>query len=150
MAVPLFAPRRGQIVLGDARERPAPILGMRPSAVAGGGDVSASLERKATGASPLVHGYAREAAALLLLATALFTTLALASFRSDPMRVEIAGPDWVGPAGALVARAGVEAIGVSSWFFPVELGLLAAPLLNGRRSIFGVTRVAGDVVVIFI
>jgi S-DNA-T family DNA segregation ATPase FtsK/SpoIIIE len=96
------------------------------------------------------HGYAREAAALVLLASALFTALALASFRGDPMRPEVTGPDWVGPVGALAARAGVETIGIASWLFPIELALLAAPLLNGRRSIAGVTRIAGDVVVVFI
>ncbi len=148
MAVPLFAPRRGPILLGEPRERPAPML-----------EVAGALERverialfdgKAPVAPRLVHGYAREAAALVLLATALFAALALASFRGDPLRAEVVGLDWVGPAGALVARTGVEAIGVASWFFPLELVLLAAPLLDGKRSIVGVTRIAGDVVVIFI
>ena len=98
----------------------------------------------------LARGYAREAAALVLLATALFTALALASFRGDPLRPELTGPDWVGPAGAMVARAGVEAVGLVAWFFPLELALLAAPLLNGKPSIVGVTRLAGDLVVVFI
>jgi S-DNA-T family DNA segregation ATPase FtsK/SpoIIIE len=107
-------------------------------------------ERKPSAVPRATHGYAREAAALVLLATALFAALALASFRGDPLRPETAGPDWVGPAGAVVARAGVDAVGLAAWFFPIELALLAAPLLNGKRSIAGLTRIAGDVVVVFI
>jgi S-DNA-T family DNA segregation ATPase FtsK/SpoIIIE len=87
---------------------------------------------------------------MVLLASALFSALALATFRGDPMRPELAGADWVGPVGALLARAGVEAIGLAAWMVPIELALLAAPLLDGRRSIAGVTRVAGSVVVVFI
>src|SRR5690348_4830893 len=122
MPVPLFAPRRAQVA-GVPEDVGA-----------------ASVPSKVAGVPRIAHGYAREAAALVLLATALFAALALASFRGDPLRPEIAGPDWVGPAGATVARAGVEAVGLAAWFFPVELALLAAPLLNGKRSIFGVTR----------
>src|SRR5271170_1282521 len=133
MPVPLFAPRRAQ---------PA----------GGPGDVPAPTGRahQVTRGPRVAHGYAREAAALVLLATALFSALALASFRGDPLRPEINGADWVGPVGALSARAIVEAIGLMAWFFPVELGLLAAPLLNGKPSLAGITRIAGDVVVTFI
>jgi S-DNA-T family DNA segregation ATPase FtsK/SpoIIIE len=106
--------------------------------------------RTARRAPALVHGYAREAAALVLIATALFTALALLSFRGDPMRAEVSGGDWVGPAGAVAARAAIEAVGISACFVPIELALLAAPLLNGRPSIAGLTRIAGDVVVVFI
>src|SRR4051812_17164068 len=131
MPFPLFAPRRVQ---------PAGGPGEVPStAVPKGGAVPRSA-----------HGYAREAAALVLLASALFTALALASFRGDPMRPEITGADWVGPVGALVARAGAETIGLAAWFFPIELGLLAAPLLDGKPSIAGVARIAGDIVVVII
>jgi S-DNA-T family DNA segregation ATPase FtsK/SpoIIIE len=105
--------------------------------------------RPAAPARP-VHTYAREAAAMVLLASALFSALALASFRGDPLRPEVVGPDWVGPAGALVAGAAVQAIGLAACFFPVELAFLAAPLLNGKPSGAGVTRIAGDVVVVFI
>src|SRR5271168_4008432 len=129
MPVPLFAPRRAQPA-GGPGDVPAPT----------------ARARQITGAPRLAHGYAREAAALVLLATALFSALALASFRGDPLRPEISGADWVGPVGASVARAGIEAIGLVAWFFPVELGLLAAPLLNGKPSIASVTRIAGDVV----
>jgi S-DNA-T family DNA segregation ATPase FtsK/SpoIIIE len=87
---------------------------------------------------------------MMLIASALFSALALASFRGDPLRPEVVGPDWVGPAGALVAGAMVQAIGLAAWFFPIELALIASPLLNGKPSIAGVTRIAGDVVVCFI
>src|ERR1700677_2935272 len=127
MPVPLFAPRRAQVA-GGPGEMPALPAPRGPMAIA------------SSPPSPrLAHGYAREAAALVLLATALFVALALASFRADPLRQEVAGADWVGPAGAFVARAGVDAVGLAAWFFPIELALLAAPLLNGRRSLAGVT-----------
>jgi len=138
MPVPLFAPRRAQLAGGPpdvAAQAPAPT----PAFVAGARKPARS-----------VHGYAREAAALVLIASALFTALALASFQGDPLRPEITGPDWVGPVGALVARAGVEAIGLCAWLVPIELTLLAAPLLNGKPTRAGVTRIAGDIVVVFI
>ncbi|APR84425.1 Cell division protein FtsK [Minicystis rosea] len=87
---------------------------------------------------------------MVLLASALFSALALASFRGDPLRPEVIGPDWVGPAGSMVAGAMAQAIGLAAWFFPIELALIAAPLLNGKQSIANVTRIAGDVVVVFI
>src|SRR3954471_15124212 len=124
MPVPLFAPRRPQTAGGPV-------------------EVPAAAAPARTGTPRTVHGYAREAAALVLLATALFTALALASFRADPLRPELAGPDWVGPAGAFAARAAVEAVGLTAWFFPIELVLIAAPLLNAKPSIAGVTRIAG-------
>ena len=134
MPVPLFAPRRPQLAGGPSDvAAPAPALG-----------VARQPSVRST------HGYAREAAALVLIASALFTALALASFQGDPLRPEMNGPDWVGPVGALVARAGVEAVGLCAWLVPIELSLLAAPLLDGKRSNAGVTRIAGDVVVVFI
>jgi len=135
MPVPLFAPRRVQ-----------------PAGGPGDGRVLAPPAQARTVPSQprLAHGYAREAAALVLLATALFSALALASFGGDPLRPEVTGADWVGPVGAMVARGGVEAIGLAAWLFPVELALLAAPLLNGKPSAAGVTRIAGDIVVVFI
>jgi S-DNA-T family DNA segregation ATPase FtsK/SpoIIIE len=86
----------------------------------------------------------------VLLASALYMALALTSFRGDPGRPEIVGDDWVGPAGAFLARAAVEAIGLAAWFLPIELALVASPLLNGKPSIAGVARFAGDVVVVVI
>src|SRR5947209_3347241 len=134
MPVPLFAPRRAQTA-GGPGDVPAP---------------TAATPARAAPAPRLAHGYAREAAALVLLATALFTSLALASFRGDRLRPEVWGADWVGPIGALVARGGIESIGLAAWFFPLELVLIAAPLLHGKQSIANVTRVAGDIVVVFI
>ncbi len=129
MNFPLFAPRRR-------------------TPVAGASAAAALEEPQSSPAAPRLHGYAREAAALLLLASALYWSLALASFQGDPMRPEVVGGDWVGPVGAECARAVVEAIGLVSWFVPLELALLAGPLLQGRRSSFGVARLGGDVVVV--
>ncbi|HEY4120615.1 MAG TPA: DNA translocase FtsK 4TM domain-containing protein [Byssovorax sp.] len=96
------------------------------------------------------HGYAREAASLVLFAASLYAGLALASFRADPMRPEIVGADWVGPVGEACARAAVEGIGVAAWFVPIELALLALPLVNGKPSRFGLTRLAGDLLVLVV
>ena len=135
MAFPLFAPRRAQIAGGPA---------------AGASAVAEALPSKGAAPRKASHGYAREAAALVLLASALYMALALTSFRGDPGRPEIVGDDWVGPAGAFLARAAVEAIGLAAWFLPIELALVASPLLNGKPSIAGVARFAGDVVVVVI
>lgn len=135
MPVPLFAPRRAQTAGGPGD---VPVAAAAPT-----------LERRPAAARP-VHSYAREAAAMVLIASALFTALALLSFRGDPARPEITGADWVGPAGAFVARSFVEGIGLAAFFFPIELGLIAAPLLHGKPSIANVTRIAGDIVVVFI
>ncbi|MCC6552709.1 MAG: DNA translocase FtsK 4TM domain-containing protein [Polyangiaceae bacterium] len=137
MNFPLFAPRRAQPAAGPGGA-PAPRAASRAA------DPPAERGERPT------HSYAREAAALVLLTSALYTALALASFRADPLRPEIAGEDWVGPVGATLAQAVVGAVGVVSWFLPIELTLLSAPLLGGKRSIAGVTRVAGDVVVIVV
>src|SRR5277367_2758794 len=107
MPLPLFAPRRAQPA-GGPSEVPA---------------LAAARKKEAVGRP--AHGYAREAAALVLLASALFSALALGTFRGDPVRPELTGADWVGPVGALLARAGVEAIGVVAWLVPIELALLA-------------------------
>src|SRR5262249_44059278 len=107
MPLPLFAPRRAQPAGGPAEVPP---------------DTAAQRSPVAAGKAPPevrpAHGYAREAAALVLLASALFAALALASLRGDPARPELEGPDWVGPVGALVARAGVDAVGVCAWLVP--------------------------------
>jgi S-DNA-T family DNA segregation ATPase FtsK/SpoIIIE len=101
-------------------------------------------------ATPSRVPYAREASALLLLVAALYTTLALGSYEADPFRPEVTGPDWVGPVGAMLAGALTGSVGIAAWFVPFELGLLAAPLLAGRRTQVGVARVAGDVVVVVV
>ncbi len=58
---------------------------------------------------------------MVLLASALFSALALASFEVIRSARRSSGPDWVGPAGALVAGAMAQAIGLAAWFFPIEL-----------------------------
>ncbi len=105
---------------------------------------------KETTPPPLVHGYAREAAALLLLASALYTSLALGSFRGDPMRLEIVGDDWVGPVGAVVAGALVQSVGVCAWLVPFGLAVFATPLLQGKPSKVSLVRIAGDLVVMLV
>ncbi|WP_437674366.1 DNA translocase FtsK 4TM domain-containing protein [Sorangium sp. So ce131] len=101
-------------------------------------------------AGPRGHSYARDAAALVLLVSALYSALALASFRADPLRPEVSGADWVGPVGAALAGAAVEAVGVIAWFVPLELAVLAMPLLGSKRSNAGLFRLSGDVVVVIV
>jgi DNA segregation ATPase FtsK/SpoIIIE, S-DNA-T family len=91
--------------------------------------------------------YAREAAALSLLASALYCGLALASYEADLMRPQVVGENWVGPVGEVFARAIVSLVGVVGWLVPLELALLAGPLLKDRRIRLNITRMSGDVVV---
>ncbi|WP_437504615.1 DNA translocase FtsK 4TM domain-containing protein [Sorangium sp. So ce1099] len=140
MHVPLFAPRRAQPAAGPAE----------PLRSGARGAVRTSPAGVAGPAAPQGHSYAREAAALVLLVSALYSALALASFRADPLRPEVSGEDWVGPVGAALAGASVEAVGVIAWFVPLELALLATPLLGSRRSIASMFRLSGDVVVVVV
>src|SRR5262245_32856167 len=103
MAFPLFAPRRLQPASGASRGVPEAISGAEATSNASRGapeaasDASRGVPQTASGPAPrVVHSYAREAAALVLLASALYTTLALASFQADPLRPEVTGGDWVG------------------------------------------------------
>jgi len=91
--------------------------------------------------------YAREAGALVLIATGLFLSLALGSYEADPLRPEVQGPDWVGPVGNVVAGALVHAIGAVALLVPLELMLLSRPLLADRKLELRVTRASGDVLV---
>ena len=95
--------------------------------------------------TPLDRG--REAAALTLFAGSVYATLALLSFRADPMQPGLHGADWVGPVGAAFAYGAVGFLGVVAWGIPLELALFAAPLLKRRTSIANVARLAGDVLV---
>ncbi len=92
----------------------------------------------------------REAASLLLVAGALFVTLALASFQADPAVPEVVGADWVGPVGAAIARFLVGSIGVVAWAVPVEMLLMAVPLFRDRPSIATIARMGGDLIAIFV
>ncbi len=143
MAVPLFAPRRvpqASVVAEAPAAKPEPAKKLREgtAAVANG-----SVARP-------VHTYGREAAALLLLASALYTVLALGSYVADPMRPEVVGPNWVGPVGEAFSGFASGAFGVAAWTFPLELALLSGPLLGGKPSRFSVARFGGDIVVLVI
>ncbi|HLM72220.1 MAG TPA: DNA translocase FtsK 4TM domain-containing protein, partial [Polyangiaceae bacterium] len=144
MPVSLFAPRRAVQPAGGPGE-----AGVSPEATRA--PDAASFPRKDRGdrapqARP-TYSYGREAAALVLLASALFVVLALASFEADPMRSEVAGPDWVGPVGGDLALALVGSVGLIAWLLPVELGVIASPLLQGQPSQASLLRVSGDIVV---
>lgn len=102
------------------------------------------------GASRSAFRYGREAAALLLVAGAVFLCLALASFSKDPAVPEVTGANWVGPVGAWFAHAFVSTIGLAAWAIPIELLLIALPLLRDRPTIGSVARIGGDILVILI
>ncbi|MEZ4443500.1 MAG: DNA translocase FtsK [Polyangiaceae bacterium] len=91
--------------------------------------------------------YAREAAALVLIASGLYCALALASYEADPMRPHVVGENWVGPVGEVFARFAVGLVGVVAWMVPLELVLVARPLLHDRKIRFSLTRLSGDIVV---
>jgi hypothetical protein len=124
--VPLFAPRR------------TPAIATGPA-----------VADAAPGSAPrrTLRTYAREAAALLLLASSLYWMLALSSFQGDPLRPEVFGDDWVGPVGAVVAGQTIGLFGLLAWLVPTELAALALPLLADRPSGFGIPRLAGNVVI---
>src|SRR5258706_9159905 len=88
----------------------------------------ASVPSVAEGKTTLDRG--REAAALTLIATAVYATLALASFRADPGTADVQGGDLVGPVGAYLARGAAGLLGLVAWGVPIELALFAAPLLR--------------------
>jgi DNA segregation ATPase FtsK/SpoIIIE, S-DNA-T family len=114
---------------------------------------SAAVETPSSARS-LAHSFAREASAIVLFSGALFTGLALLSYRCDPSRPHVEGPNWVGPVGASIAEVLVTAVGAVSWLVPLELVLIGRPLLDrlgasdappgGRRLAL---RIVGDVAV---
>lgn len=139
MAVPLFAPRRAPAASASEEPAASPTKKLR--------------ENTATAAPTSVrpmHTYAREAAALLLLASALYTVLALASFEADPMRPEVIGQNWVGPVGEAFSSFFSGAFGIAAWSIPIELAFLSGPLLAGKPSRASVARFGGDIVVLVI
>ncbi|HEY3499070.1 MAG TPA: DNA translocase FtsK 4TM domain-containing protein [Polyangiaceae bacterium] len=91
-------------------------------------------------------GRLREAAALLLVAGAVFLALALASTRVVAFDPSASSDSWVGPTGAFLARVLVTGFGVVAWCFPLELCLFAVPLLRGRSQGDLGLRLAGDLV----
>ncbi len=118
--------------------------------VSGAANVAGDAVKGAASGAKAAHSYAREAAALLLLASALYVTLALASFRGDPMRIEVVGADWVGPVGAAFAGVLVQTVGVCAWLVPLDLALFAGPLLQGKPAKVTLVRVSGDLVVLVV
>jgi S-DNA-T family DNA segregation ATPase FtsK/SpoIIIE len=89
----------------------------------------------------------REAAALLLLATAAYLSLALGSLQPPAGGLDSESGNWVGPVGAWLARAFVTAFGLAAWLLPLELVLMALPVFRDdrRRPALG-QRLAGDLV----
>jgi S-DNA-T family DNA segregation ATPase FtsK/SpoIIIE len=142
MTVPLFAPRR--VPQAETAGGPS------GDGAARAGTDARRREHPPEGLARPSHSYAREAAALVLLTSALYATLALGSFVGDPLRPEVTGPDWVGPVGAFAARAAAGVVGAAAWLVPFELTLLAMPLLNGQPTRASVARFGGDVVVLVV
>ena len=94
--------------------------------------------------------YGREAASLVLIAGAVFLTLALASFSHDPAVSEVTGTNWVGPVGEALANVFVSTLGLAAWIIPVELVLISLPLFRNKPTMASVARIGGDTVVILI
>jgi S-DNA-T family DNA segregation ATPase FtsK/SpoIIIE len=88
-----------------------------------------------------------EAAALLLLFGAAFLLLALGSHEVDPFDPSRRGQDWAGAFGALIAGVLVQGFGIVSWLLPLDLVLIALPLLRGRIAENLGYRVAADLLV---
>ncbi|RLB64030.1 MAG: hypothetical protein DRI90_05590 [Deltaproteobacteria bacterium] len=93
------------------------------------------------------RSYTREAGALLLITSGLYCALALASYQADPMRPVVQGANWVGPVGEVFARWTVGLVGVVVWLVPLELALLARPLLRDKPIRVAIKRLSGDVVI---
>jgi S-DNA-T family DNA segregation ATPase FtsK/SpoIIIE len=110
-------------------------------------EIPASPRASAPERPVLSHGRFREAASLLLFASAAFIALALASFGFDPDNPNFHGSDWVGAAGSLVAGTLVQGFGVVAWLAPLELALIGRPLIRGRMPDNLGLRIAGDLVV---
>ncbi len=89
----------------------------------------------------------REAAALLLLAVAAYLSLALASLRVVPGDPSAVGGNWVGPVGATIAEVLARGFGNVAWCLPIELCVVAAPLIRRQPIRFSGLRVAGNLVV---
>jgi len=132
---------------------PGTLAGVRPPPARAAGDVPA-LSRNTRvptvlGRGAGAYGRTREVLALVLWTLALFLAMALASYRGDPTAAGLApptpaGPDWVGPVGALCARGLVSLVGIVAWGLPLELVLLGIPLVRGKESPATPSRCAGD------
>lgn len=89
-----------------------------------------------------------EAWALILFAAATFLTLALATAEVHPEDPTVTGSDWMGAVGAVVARMLGIGFGAAAYWVPVELLLIGAPLLRGRRPEMVGLRLAGDLLIL--
>src|SRR5687767_11905495 len=102
------------------------------------------------GASARRTGYraGREAAAVLLLAAACYLALALATLEMGAPElagVELErGGNWMGPVGTWIAEVLAGSFGVVAWLLPLELALIAAPLLQHRELQPLGIRLSGD------
>ena len=93
----------------------------------------------------------REAAALLLVAAACYLVLALASLDLPGAAGADGSSNWMGAVGAWLARIIATGFGVVAWLVPLELLLMAAPLLRHRefRQPLGL-RLSGDLLIAII
>jgi S-DNA-T family DNA segregation ATPase FtsK/SpoIIIE len=91
-----------------------------------------------------------EAGAFILFAAAAFLSLALASARFDPDDPTVRGADWMGSVGGSIAGTLIQGFGCASWFAPLQLVLLGAPLLRGQRPQPLGLRLAGDLLLVII
>jgi DNA segregation ATPase FtsK/SpoIIIE, S-DNA-T family len=88
------------------------------------------------------HARGREAIALVLWMSAMFITLALASYGT--------GTNWVGSVGEAVAGAFVWLVGVVAWAIPIELALLGIPFVRHKDSLATPARLAGDLLMVVV
>jgi S-DNA-T family DNA segregation ATPase FtsK/SpoIIIE len=89
-----------------------------------------------------------EAWALISFAVATFLVLALATARFHPEDPTVRGADWMGAVGSFVSRVLIQGFGAAAWWVPIELFLIGAPLLRGRRPELVGLRLAGDLLVL--
>jgi DNA segregation ATPase FtsK/SpoIIIE-like protein len=82
----------------------------------------------------------REVAAVLLVAAACYFSLALGSLELS----EGEAGNWVGPVGAWLARLLAGGFGLVAWLLPLELLLVASPLLQNRELQPLGLRLSGD------
>ncbi len=103
----------------------------------------------------MAHSFARESAAVVFLAAALYMALALLSFQADPADADVHGADWVGPVGASFSEILVTAVGIASWIVPLELAAIGLALVadaeaRPRSARSWATRFFGDITIVTI
>src|SRR5512132_858683 len=119
--------------------RPQLFTPRRPSV--GGSAVAEESDLSALGSR------AREAAALVIMAAAIYLALALAGVRLDPNDPALNGPEYVGPVGSAIASVLVRGFGIIAWFGPVELVVVGLPLLRRSSRPMNALRLSGDLLV---